>query len=64
MTKKIPAARKFPPPPDSFSNGPFLGTQKGVRLCLAFLAQTAETGTKNCTEIEVTHVLRRKIKKD
>ena len=65
MTKKIPAARKFPtPPPHNFSNGPSLRTQKGVRLCPAFLAETVETGTKNCSVIEVTHVLRRKLKKD
>ena len=47
------------PPPHNFSNGPSLRTQKVVRLCLAFLAETAETGTKNCSVIEVTHVLRR-----
>ena len=31
ITKKIPAARKFPPPPPhNFFNGPSLRTQKGV----------------------------------
>ena len=30
ITKIIPAARKFPPPPHNFFNGPSLRTQKGV----------------------------------
>ena len=33
-------------------------------MCQAFLAETVETGTKNCWVIEATHVLRRKLRKD
>ena len=60
--KKFLRLENFPPP-HNFSNGPSLRTQKGVRLCPAFLAETVETGTKNCSVIEVTHGLRRKLKK-
>ena len=36
---------------------------KGRSLCQAFLAETMETGNKNCCVIEA-HVLRRKLLKD
>ena len=62
ITKKIPAARKFPtPPPITFLMVRPLGLKRG---CQAFLAENVETGTKNRCVIEATHVLRRKLRKD
>ena len=60
ITKKIPAARKFPPPITFLMVRP-LGLKRG---CQAFLAENVETGTKNRCVIEATHVLRRKLRKD
>ena len=61
--KKIPAARKLPtpppPPPIPFLMVRPLGHKRGS-LYQAVLAETVETGAK----IEVTHVLRRKLRKD
>ena len=37
---------------------------KEESLCQAFLAETVETGNKNRCVTEVTHVLRRKLRKD
>ena len=64
ITKKIPAAQKFPPPPPpliTFLMVRPLGLKRG---CQAFLAENVETGTKNRCVIEATHVLRRKLRKD
>ena len=41
----------------------YLGHKWGV-IVPVVLAETVETGTKNCCVIEATHVLRRKLRTD